>query len=152
MINDCYDGVPCTEEQHQENRRTEFQILSASGAVKKTSKKPDVINVDPCTNCSETPALEEEDVTPSTDWMEEETSTTAPVEPEGDGFMEFSNNNFDPSFAENEVFDIILRDYKSAELISMFTQNKNVIKNIQSKLERLEQSVNKFSLLSAETI
>ncbi len=27
-INECIDGVPCTEEQYQENRRTEFKILS----------------------------------------------------------------------------------------------------------------------------
>jgi hypothetical protein len=56
----------------------------------------------------------------------------------------FSNSNFEPSFAENEVFDIILRDYKSVELISMFAQNKNVIKNIKAKTERLEQSINKY--------
>jgi len=27
-INECVDGVSCSEEQHQENRRTEFKILS----------------------------------------------------------------------------------------------------------------------------
>lgn len=29
LINDCADGVDCTEEQHQENRRTTFRVLSA---------------------------------------------------------------------------------------------------------------------------
>ncbi len=28
LVNDCYDGVDCTEEQHQENRRTTFKVIS----------------------------------------------------------------------------------------------------------------------------
>ncbi len=28
LINHCSDGVPCTEEEHRQNRRTEFKILS----------------------------------------------------------------------------------------------------------------------------
>ena len=28
LLNECADGVECTEEQHQQNRRTEFKILS----------------------------------------------------------------------------------------------------------------------------
>jgi outer membrane protein OmpA-like peptidoglycan-associated protein len=28
LINDCADGVDCTEEQHQENRRTTFRVLN----------------------------------------------------------------------------------------------------------------------------
>lgn len=28
LVNDCVDGVDCTEEQHQENRRTTFRVLS----------------------------------------------------------------------------------------------------------------------------
>ncbi len=28
LVNDCVDGVSCTEEQHQENRRTTFSVLS----------------------------------------------------------------------------------------------------------------------------
>jgi len=28
LANECVDGVRCTEQQHQENRRTEFRILS----------------------------------------------------------------------------------------------------------------------------
>ncbi|MEY4877469.1 MAG: hypothetical protein RL708_2619, partial [Bacteroidota bacterium] len=27
-VNRCVDGVPCTEPEHQANRRTEFRILS----------------------------------------------------------------------------------------------------------------------------
>ncbi|MGF1637991.1 MAG: OmpA family protein, partial [Cyclobacteriaceae bacterium] len=27
LVNDCYDGVPCSEEKHQENRRTEFKVM-----------------------------------------------------------------------------------------------------------------------------
>lgn len=29
LVNDCADGIDCTEEQHQENRRTTFRVLSA---------------------------------------------------------------------------------------------------------------------------
>lgn len=28
LVNDCADGIDCTEEQHQENRRTTFRVLS----------------------------------------------------------------------------------------------------------------------------
>lgn len=28
LVNHCSDGVPCTEEQHQQNRRTEFRVLT----------------------------------------------------------------------------------------------------------------------------
>lgn len=30
LINKCRDGVPCTEAEHQENRRTEFKVISSS--------------------------------------------------------------------------------------------------------------------------
>ena len=49
MINDCYDGVPCSEEQHQENRRTEFIIYDAGGKEYK-SLKPATILVNPKPN------------------------------------------------------------------------------------------------------
>ena len=29
LVNDCVDGVDCTEQQHQENRRTTFRVLSS---------------------------------------------------------------------------------------------------------------------------
>lgn len=50
MINDCYDGVDCTEEQHQENRRTEFQVYEYEGGDLK-SRRPATINTNPCKNC-----------------------------------------------------------------------------------------------------
>ncbi len=28
LVNDCIDGVDCTEEQHQQNRRTTFRVLT----------------------------------------------------------------------------------------------------------------------------
>jgi len=28
LVNDCFDGIDCTEEQHQENRRTTFKVIS----------------------------------------------------------------------------------------------------------------------------
>jgi outer membrane protein OmpA-like peptidoglycan-associated protein len=28
LVNGCSNGVPCTEEQHQANRRTEFKVLA----------------------------------------------------------------------------------------------------------------------------
>lgn len=33
LVNECADGVSCTEEQHQMNRRTEFKVLSESSQV-----------------------------------------------------------------------------------------------------------------------
>ena len=33
LINKCADGVPCTEAEHQANRRTEFKIISISSAI-----------------------------------------------------------------------------------------------------------------------
>jgi len=55
MINECYDGVECSEEQHQENRRTEFTIIEyIPPAFKETggkSKIPDNIKTHPCRDC-----------------------------------------------------------------------------------------------------
>jgi outer membrane protein OmpA-like peptidoglycan-associated protein len=31
LVNECDDGVPCTAEQHRQNRRTEFKILEMDG-------------------------------------------------------------------------------------------------------------------------
>ena len=46
MINDCYDGVECSEEQHQENRRTEFVITEyIPSGYDGQSKQPAVIDV-----------------------------------------------------------------------------------------------------------
>lgn len=60
MINDCYDGIPCDETQHQENRRTEFVVINWDGSGKELkSMKPSNIIVDPCRNCQEAPKVEE---------------------------------------------------------------------------------------------
>ena len=63
MLNDCYDGIPCTEEEHQENRRTEFTIIDwkEDGTELKSLKRMDGISVDPCQGCPEAPAVEEAD-------------------------------------------------------------------------------------------
>lgn len=35
LVNDCVDGVDCTDEQHQENRRTTFRVLSTDYKIKR---------------------------------------------------------------------------------------------------------------------
>ncbi len=61
MVNDCYDGIPCTEEQHQENRRTEFTIVDWDGTGRelKSIHNMQGIYVDPCKNCNNAPTVEE---------------------------------------------------------------------------------------------
>ncbi len=66
MINDCYDGKECPEEQHQENRRTEFQVYEydkGSGEIK--SRRPDNIRTAPCRNCPKAGTLETDTPAPS---------------------------------------------------------------------------------------
>lgn len=41
LKNNCADGVPCTEEQHQRNRRVEFKVTTFRGST--FSKEPDFI-------------------------------------------------------------------------------------------------------------
>ncbi len=54
VLNSCKDDVPCSEEEHQRNRRTEFRVI---GNIKTgenfdiKSVAPDNINVDPCKKC-----------------------------------------------------------------------------------------------------
>lgn len=64
-VNECYDGVECTEEQHQENRRTEFMILEYTGeGIPTGSTKPSNIKTKPCKGCpsaSEVEVSEDED-------------------------------------------------------------------------------------------
>jgi outer membrane protein OmpA-like peptidoglycan-associated protein len=47
LVNECADGVQCTEEQHQLNRRTEFKITSidaqAGDKLDKTYRAGDII-------------------------------------------------------------------------------------------------------------
>lgn len=45
LVNDCTNGVECTEEEHQKNRRTTFKILSEKFQLE--SITPDDIRVDP---------------------------------------------------------------------------------------------------------
>ena len=45
LINHCADGVECSEEDHQENRRTTFKVVSAEMII--NSIRPDEIRVDP---------------------------------------------------------------------------------------------------------
>ena len=33
ILNKCKNGVECTEEEHQENRRTTFRVISADGVL-----------------------------------------------------------------------------------------------------------------------
>lgn len=40
LLNDCKDGVDCTEEQHQLNRRTSFKVVSEDFVPKKKTKVP----------------------------------------------------------------------------------------------------------------
>jgi outer membrane protein OmpA-like peptidoglycan-associated protein len=44
LLNRCLDGVSCTEEEHQRNRRTTFKVL---GEIELESLPPDEIEVDP---------------------------------------------------------------------------------------------------------
>ena len=45
LINECADGVQCSEEKHQENRRTTFKVISEN--LKLESERPENIKVDP---------------------------------------------------------------------------------------------------------
>lgn len=50
-VNNCVDGVKCSEEEHQLNRRTEFQVINADGSTKIESDVRRDIKTDPCTDC-----------------------------------------------------------------------------------------------------
>lgn len=50
-LNDCTDNVRCSEEEHQQNRRTEFQVVNADGSTIISSDARKDIRTDPCTNC-----------------------------------------------------------------------------------------------------
>ncbi len=53
--NECVDEVPCSEDQHQRNRRTEFKIIGTlnngmfDSAI--SSQAPFYVRTDPCKNC-----------------------------------------------------------------------------------------------------
>ena len=40
LKNECSDGVPCTEKQHQRNRRVEFRVISADAYIPEVSMEP----------------------------------------------------------------------------------------------------------------
>ena len=50
-VNECVDGVKCSEEEHQLNRRTEFQVVNADGTTKIASDARNDIKINPCLNC-----------------------------------------------------------------------------------------------------
>lgn len=68
MINNCYDGIECTEEQHQENRRTEFVITEyIPQGFNPKSSTPKKIKVAPCSNCPSASEVEGDLGSPNTD-------------------------------------------------------------------------------------
>lgn len=80
MVNDCYDGQECDEAQHQENRRTEFQVYefdNEGGEIK--SRRPDKVKVSPCRNCPKTAPVEG-DPAPTSDKPIEEMPELLPEE------------------------------------------------------------------------
>lgn len=52
-VNNCNDNVPCNEEQHQRNRRTEFRVIGTinNQQTSMDSKAPAAIKIDPCKKC-----------------------------------------------------------------------------------------------------
>ncbi len=54
-VNQCANNVPCSEEEHQWNRRTEFRVVgyyTAEGQYKEIdSTRPSDVRVDPCQGC-----------------------------------------------------------------------------------------------------
>jgi outer membrane protein OmpA-like peptidoglycan-associated protein/tetratricopeptide (TPR) repeat protein len=53
-VNDCSNNVPCSEEEHQYNRRTEFKVIGCQSCdyLDKTISAPsENVTVDPCVGC-----------------------------------------------------------------------------------------------------
>ncbi|MBK9017481.1 MAG: PD40 domain-containing protein [Saprospiraceae bacterium] len=53
-VNDCVNNVPCTEREHQMNRRTEFKVIGCTDCVDKAkivSKENKNVRVDECKSC-----------------------------------------------------------------------------------------------------
>lgn len=52
-VNDCFDNVKCDENQHQDNRRTEFRVIGSvnNQETEIRSTRPGNISVDPCKKC-----------------------------------------------------------------------------------------------------
>ena len=49
-VNNCNNNVPCSEREHQFNRRTEFRVLS-DGSIEIESRPRDNVEVSRCKNC-----------------------------------------------------------------------------------------------------
>lgn len=50
-LNGCMDNVPCTEDEHQRNRRTEFRVIdNVEGIDEKSLERFDML-IDPCIKC-----------------------------------------------------------------------------------------------------
>jgi outer membrane protein OmpA-like peptidoglycan-associated protein/tetratricopeptide (TPR) repeat protein len=47
LVNNCADGIPCSEKEHQMNRRTEFQVIGKDGSTEKRSDPRDDIGTMP---------------------------------------------------------------------------------------------------------
>ena len=78
MVHGCYDGVECSEEQHQENRRTECMITGFANGKKQVSVKPSNILTNPCSNCNAAPDLESDEVIEEVEEEEEALQTPPP--------------------------------------------------------------------------
>ncbi len=51
-VNNCKNQVPCSEKEHQMNRRTEFKILGCKDKMEREISKPnEAAKVDPCQGC-----------------------------------------------------------------------------------------------------
>jgi len=56
LVNNCGDGVKCSELEHQLNRRTEFKLISKTININEiNSSGKTQPRVDPCTNCPHQP-------------------------------------------------------------------------------------------------
>ncbi len=51
LVNNCVDYTPCSEEEHQLNRRTEFRVIGYLGDRELISQPKANPKVDPCHNC-----------------------------------------------------------------------------------------------------
>ncbi len=52
LVNNCVDQTPCSEEEHQLNRRTEFRVIGYLGDDQELKSQPKANpKVDPCKNC-----------------------------------------------------------------------------------------------------
>ena len=52
-VNDCSNNIPCSEQEHQLNRRTEFRILGTAGSydVREVSQPKSDPRVHECIGC-----------------------------------------------------------------------------------------------------